>query len=103
MGADFELLVILCAESVGLEKDFRDIAFPELVSAAIDPGIGEDVNGAVAAAKTNVELRVGPQKANLGLPLRIPVLALPIMAEADGHRVPPVALSRKSIGPNGLG
>ena len=85
VGTDLELLVVLLAEAIRLEKDLRHVAVPKFVSAAIRFGIRKDVDRAIAATKAKVQLLRRPQQSNFGASLRIVVVALPVVAEA--HRL----------------
>ena len=70
---------------VWLEKDFGDVAVPEVVAAAGGLGVGKDGDAAKAAVELEEEVLRRPEQADFGFALGIGVFTLPVRAEADGR------------------
>ncbi len=90
--ADFELLVVFLAKAIGLQKYLGHIALPKKVSPAVRVGVVVHIDGTIAAAKSQIQLLLAPQKPNFRLPLWIFVPALPIVGKLDGFRRAPIHL-----------
>jgi hypothetical protein len=85
VGADFEFEVAVGIGGVRLEKDFGDIAVPEMVAAAGGFGVWKDGDGAKAGLEFEEKGLRGPEEADFGLALGIGILTLPVSVEANGR------------------
>ncbi len=59
--ADFEFFITTEMRRVGLKENFRDVAVPELVAAAVGRGIGENGDGAVFGAELQIQRFRSPE------------------------------------------
>jgi hypothetical protein len=83
VGADFKFPVVFLAEAIGLKKHLGHVAFPQLVSAPVRAAIRKNADCAVVAPKAKIQHGLRPQHPNFCLPLRIVVLALPVVAKPE--------------------
>lgn len=104
VGADFKFLVMTRLQWIRLQKRLRHIAIPQAITASVRIRLLEDEQLTIPARKAQIQRARRPQDANLGLPLRVSVSALPVGAECDRLRVPPlrrsVARVQRNLAPN---
>jgi hypothetical protein len=83
IGTDFEFFVAQRIRRVWLEKDFGDVAVPELVAAAGGFGIGKDGDGAIAGVEPDEQRCWRPEEADFGFAPGVGIFAPPVRAETQ--------------------
>ena len=97
VGADFEFKIVAGIGGVGLEKNFNDVAVPEMIAAAGRFGIRKNSDDAEARAIMEKESFGSPEETHLRFALRVGVFALPIGEKNDWRRSLPSRSGRKAI------
>ena len=94
---DFEFPITMRIRRIRLQKNFRNVAIPELIAPAV--GVAVRIGGevAISALKAQVESFRGPKEPYFGAALRVCVLALPVRLESDRLGEFPCLRRRKSV------
>src|SRR5262249_61015646 len=81
---DFEFPITMRIRRIRLQKNFRNVAIPELIAPAV--GVAVRIGGevAISALKAQVESFRGPKEPYFGAAVRVCVLALPVRLESHG-------------------
>ena len=98
VGTDFEFEVTQGIGGVWLEKDFGDVAVPEVVAAAGRFGVGKDGDGAKAGVESDEQRFRRPEETDFRFAPGVDILAPPVRVEAQRRCGDPLRCGWKTIG-----
>src|SRR5580704_17946156 len=97
VGAHFEFFVAARIRSARLQKNLGDVAIPQLVSPPLRLCVAKNCDAAVAREESQIQSFPRPQQTDLRFSLRVVVLALPVLTEANCRSASPRPIGGKSL------